>query len=162
MSLYKTLGVIAVVLAAASFSSCSKGSAGEIPDVIAMEKAALDRWGKSDPQGLLDLYAKDVTYFDPGRDKRVDGLDAMKALYGTIAGKIKVQRYDMIDPKVQRVGDVAILTYNLVDDVVLMPTGPTKMKVAWNVSTVYAPVDGQWKIVHSHFSYLKPQLAQAN
>ncbi len=118
----------------------------------------MNSWGRGDPQGALDLYAKDITYFDPLQDKRVDGLEAMKALYSAIARKIKIQHYDMIDPKVQRAGDVAVLTYNLLDDVVQLPTGPTCMKVPWNVTAVYARVEGQWKVVHSHFSYVKGKL----
>jgi ketosteroid isomerase-like protein len=77
-----------------------------------MEMAALDRWGRGDTQGPLDLYAEDVTYFDPLQNKRVDGRAAMKTLYDALAGKIKIQHYDMIDPKVQRTGDAAVLTYN--------------------------------------------------
>jgi len=142
-------------IAAAVLSSCNKIGDSEATNIIAMERAALDRWGRGDPQGALDLYAKDITYFDPLQDKRVDGLDAMKALYSAIAGKIKIQHYDMIDPKVQRTGDVAVLTYNLVDDVVQLPTGPTSVKVPWNVTAVYSRIEGQWKVVHSHFSYVK-------
>ena len=43
-------------------ASAAGDSAGEF---IALTRAALDRWGKGDIQGLLDLYAPDVTYFDP-------------------------------------------------------------------------------------------------
>jgi hypothetical protein len=36
------------------------------PDkIITMEKAALDRWGKGDPQGYLEIMDADLTYFDP-------------------------------------------------------------------------------------------------
>ena len=158
--LHQALFTIATALPAALLTSCNNGGAdSEAVDIIAMERAALDRWGRGDPQGALDLYAQDITYFDPLQDKRVDGLEAMKTLYSAIAGKIKIQHYDMIDPKVQRTGDVAVLTYNLVDDVVQLPTGPTSMKVPWNVTAVYARVEGQWKVVHSHFSYVKGKLS---
>jgi uncharacterized protein (TIGR02246 family) len=147
---------IAAALPAAVLTSCNKGEASsEANDIIAMERAALDRWGRGDTQGVLGLYANDITYFDPIQDKRVEGLEAMKVLYRPFAGKMKIQSYEMIDPKVQRTGDVAVLTYNLLDDIVELPTGPTSMKMAWNVTEVYARVEGQWKIVHSHFSYLK-------
>ena len=48
---------------------------------------------------------------------------------------------------------------HLVDEVVQLPTGPTNMKLHWNVTSVYARVGGQWKIIHSHFSYVKGQLS---
>ncbi len=157
--LHLLLFTIATGLSAAVLTSCNQsGGDSEGIDIIAMERAALDRWGRGDPQAALDLYAQEITYFDPLQDKRVDGLEAMKKLYSAIAGKIKIQHYDMIDPKVQRIGDVAVLTYNLVDDVVHLPTGPTSVKVHWNVTAVYARIEGQWKVVHSHFSYVKGKL----
>ena len=33
--------------------------------IMKLECDALDRWGKGDPGGFLDLYARDITYFDP-------------------------------------------------------------------------------------------------
>jgi uncharacterized protein (TIGR02246 family) len=147
---------IAAALPAAVLTSCNKSGAGsETNDIIAMERAALDRWGQGDTQGVLDLYAKDITYFDPFQDKRVDGLEAMKALYRPFAGKFKILHYEMIDPKVQRTGEVAVLTYNLLDDFVELSAGPTSTKMAWNVTSVYARVEGQWRIVHSHYSFVK-------
>jgi uncharacterized protein (TIGR02246 family) len=125
-----------------------------------MERAALDRWGKGDPQGYVDIMANDVTYFDPVREKRLDGLEAMKLMLAPITGKIKVSRYDMIDPKVQAHGDSALLTFNLVS-YVTAPDGQERAIARWNSSELYARVDGQWRIVHSHWSYIKPELKQA-
>ena len=130
------------------------------PDVIAMERAALDRWGKGDPQGYLEIMANEVTYFDPTREKRVDGVEAMKKLLEPITGKVKVSRYDMIDPKVQHHGDAALLTFNLVS-YVSQPDGKERAVARWNSSELYARIEGQWRIVHSHWSYIKPELKQA-
>jgi uncharacterized protein (TIGR02246 family) len=127
-------------------------------EIIAMEKAALDRWGKGDPQGVLDIYAREITYFDPFQEKRIDGIEAIKKIYAAMAGKIKIERYDMIDPKVQWHGDVAVLTYNLVNDMLQQPDGPGNVRVRWNSTQVYAHVDGKWRVIHSHWSFIKPEL----
>src|SRR2546422_6262251 len=82
--------------------------------IIALEKSALDRWGKGDPQGYLETYAPEITYFDPAREKRADGIQAMKDYLAPIAGKVKVDRYEMVDTKVQHLGDVAVLSYQLI------------------------------------------------
>src|SRR5262249_2492269 len=82
--------------------------------IIAMEKGALDRWGKGDPQGYLEIMDTDLTYFDPFQEKRLDGLDAMKEFIRPFTGKIKVDRFDMLNPKVQQDGNMALLTFNLV------------------------------------------------
>ena len=46
-------------------------------EIIALERSALDRWIRFDPQRYLDLSAPEVTYFDPFRDKRIDGLGTL-------------------------------------------------------------------------------------
>lgn len=119
-------------------------------DVVALERAALDRWGKGDPTGLLEIYAPDVTYFDPGVERRIDGHAAMTEYYRPFTGKIKVPRYEMIDPGVQCHGDVAVLTYNLRSEAE-QPDGK-EITVRWNSTSVYAWADGAWKVIHSHWS----------
>jgi ketosteroid isomerase-like protein len=62
----------------------------------------------------------------------------------------------MIAPHVRRAGDVAILTYNLVSHG-RRPDG-SEVVTRWNSTAVYGQVEGRWKILHSHWSYTKPEL----
>jgi len=78
------------------------------------------------------------------------------AALGILAITVAPDRYEMIDPQVYRAGDAAILTYNLVSHG-RSPAGEATV-VRWNSTAVYSKVDGQWKIVHSHWSYTKPEL----
>ena len=127
--------------------------------IVAMERAALDRWGKGDPQGYLEIMAPDVTYFDPVQERRIDGLDAMTAMLVSWTGKIHVDRYDMVGPLVQQHGDAALLTFNLVS--YRRRADGTEHAIAhWNSSELYARIDGTWRIVHSHWSFVKPDLKQ--
>jgi hypothetical protein len=87
-------------------------------EILALEKSALDRWIAANPDGYLELAAPDISYFDPNRERRVDGLEALKALLGPIKGMqlpFNDPRYEMIAPKVQLYGDVALLTFNLIN-----------------------------------------------
>ena len=118
--------------------------------IIALERAALDRWGNGDPQGFLDNYAPEITYFDLVTERRLDGHAAMVAHYRPIIGKIKVIEYEMIGALVQSHGDVAVLTYNLRSEVI-QPDGG-QATVRWNSTSVYFRREGQWKTVHSHWS----------
>ena len=61
----------------------------------------------------------------------------------------------MIDPKVQRSGDLAVLTFNLVNYGAQLDGGP-KSIVRWNATEVFQRLNGSWKIVHSHWSDVKP------
>ena len=141
-------------------ASCAGAENFKPETIIALERAALDRYGNGDPKGYLETYAPDVTYFDPAQPGRVDGLGAMKELLVPITGKIKIDHYEMIGPKVQHLGDIAVLSYNLVS-YVKRPNGESVI-VRWNSTEVYGRIEGKWKIIHSHWSYTKPELKQAN
>jgi len=151
------LVVSALVLA---LSAAPTGAADDYkPEtIIALERSALDRWGKGDPQGFLEAYAPDVSYFDPSQEHRVDGLAAMKDLLTPITGKIKIDSYEMNNPKVQRRGDIAVLSYQVVNHVTR--PGGQQVTVRWNSTAVYERTRESWKIIHSHFSYTKPELRQ--
>ena len=128
------------------------------PDqIVAMERAALDRWGAGDPHGYLEIMAPGVTYFDPVQARRVDGLRAMTDVLVPFTGRIKVDRYEMVDPVVQQHGDAAILTFNLLS-YRRTPDGTDDVIAHWNSTEAYARVDGRWRIVHSHWSYVQPEL----
>src|SRR6185503_5219922 len=99
--------------------------------VIALERSALDRWGKGDPEGYIEIYAPDVTYFDPVQERRIDGLDALKNMLAPYTGKIRVDRFDMIAPAVQRHGEVAVLTFNLSSHRT-QPDGTDAVVARWN------------------------------
>ena len=54
--------------------------------IISLERSALDRWIRADPDGYLSLYVQDATYFDPFGEKRVDGLEELTARLGALRG----------------------------------------------------------------------------
>ena len=69
-------------------------------EVIEMECAALVRWGMGDPSGFLEIYASDIVYFDPGLERRLDGLKALTGYYEGIRGKVHFDRFELINPLV--------------------------------------------------------------
>ena len=120
--------------------------------IIEMEKSALERWNNGDPSGFLEISAKDVVYFDPMTEQRLDGLDKLTELYEKIREKIHVDKYDMINPRVQAVDKMAVLTFNLISY-----SGETGHK--WNCTEVYRlDNDNQWRIIQTHWSLPKPNL----
>lgn len=127
------------------------------PDVMAIERASLERWAKGDPGGFLSHYAAGVTYFDPSQERRIDGLEAMTAYLAPLRGKIRIDRFEILNPNVQRHGDIAVLTYNIVN-YQRQPDGTERATVRWNSTAVFQRIDGTWKTIHSHFSYTKPEL----
>ena len=122
--------------------------------IIMLERGALDCWGKGDPGGFLDLYSTDVTYFDPLTATRIDGHQAMVNYYRHWVGKIKITRYEMLNPQVVVEGGMALLTYNLVN-YIQDAEGVETVASCWNSTTVYQQRGGEWKTIHSHWSFTR-------
>jgi ketosteroid isomerase-like protein len=130
--------------------------------IVSLECSALDRWIRGDPDGYLSLYAKDATYFDPFREKRVDGLAELEARLASMRGvtlPFKKPRYEMIDPIVHVEGRIAVLSFNLVNYGEPAGTAEETVLARWNATEVYSELDGEWRIVHTHWSFTQPQLA---
>lgn len=117
--------------------------------IIAMERAALDRWGRGDPFGFLEISAADVVYFDPSLDRRIDGREALARYYDAIRGKVSIARYELINPLVQVAGDAAVLTFNYVS------YGGGEDAYRWNCTEVYRRSGERWEIIQTHWSYTK-------
>lgn len=122
-------------------------------EIIAMEKAMLDRWGTGDTYAFIELAAPEITYFDPSLEKRLTGREAFEKFLAPLKGTFRVPKYEMIDPKVQVYGQAAVLSYNMID---YDETGKNAFRM--NVTEVYVRRDGRWALVHSHFSITKPQV----
>src|SRR5262249_39400656 len=53
--------------------SRSKQRGNKLQNAVKRDVAALERWGKGDPDGFLEIYADEITYFDLTQERRVDG-----------------------------------------------------------------------------------------
>jgi len=115
--------------------------------IIALERGALDRWGAGDPSGFLEISADDVVYFDPFLDRRIDGLASLAQYYEGVRGKIQISRYELLNPKVQAIGDAAVLTFNYVS------YGGNENEFRWNCTEVYRREAVGWRIVQTHWSF---------
>ncbi|HYW73695.1 MAG TPA: nuclear transport factor 2 family protein [Pyrinomonadaceae bacterium] len=123
-------------------------------EILKLERSALDRWGAGDPAGFLELYAEDVTYFDPLTARRIDGQQAMTDYYQPWIGKIQIPRYELLNPQVVIEGDLALLTYNLVN-YLFDEKGSEAIGSQWNSTVAYRRRGGEWKTVHSHWSFTR-------
>lgn len=117
--------------------------------LLDLERAAMDRWGNGDPSGFLEISDPTVVYFDQFQERRVDGLEALTALYESFRGQVKIDRYEFLNPLVQVFADAAVLTFNFVSY-----TGDSTAK--WNCTEVYALRPAGWRIVQTHWSFIKP------
>jgi ketosteroid isomerase-like protein len=150
----------AVVLLVIIVLGCRRDTDPFVPEtIIRLERGALERWGKGDPDGYLSIMAPEITYFDPTVSMRIDGREMLKPLLEVVRGRLSIEQAEMINPAVMRDGNVAVLTFNLISRGASL-NGSPRRDVKWNSTEVYRQIDGNWKIVHSHWSYTTPPLAQ--
>lgn len=124
--------------------------------LLALENAAMERWRNGDPWGFIELSSQQITYIDPGQTKPIIGHEAYSANMQQVEGKIHYQRSEFIDPCVVAVEDAAVLSYNYRSSV-LAEDGAVLGQTPWNATEVYFRLDGQWKIVHTHWSFIHGQ-----
>jgi ketosteroid isomerase-like protein len=121
----------------------SRESAAEA--ILALERAAMDRWGSGDPGGFLEISDPAVTYFDPFRERRVDGREALARIYEDLRGQVHIDRYEFQLPLVQIWGDLAVLSYDFESWNQGVPT-------RWHSTEVYRRTERGWRIIHTHWS----------
>jgi ketosteroid isomerase-like protein len=123
--------------------------------IVSLERQALERWNNGDVEGQLKFYAEDVTYFDPITATRLDGWPAVADYFRAVwAGKVKIPRYEMINPRVVAGTDLAVLSYNLVN-YFPGPDGSETVGTRWNSTQVYRRTGDHWRVVHVHWSFTK-------
>jgi len=120
-------------------------------EIIALERAALLRWGRGDPGGYLELCAPDVVYFDPFTARRIDGLDALRAYYEGIRGQIAIERDELLDAHVQLLGsDLAVLTFTYV-------SYGSEGRMRWYCTEAFRRDESVFRLIHTHWSLPKDQ-----
>ncbi len=127
---------------------------GTLGELMALEAMAMERWRKGDPWGFTEISAPEVTYFDTGTPQRINGLEALKAEYAQREGKIFYDVMDFIDPRAQVCGELAVLTYRFFSTW-LNRDGSVSNRTPWNCTEVFMRIDDHWKIIHTHWSYIK-------
>lgn len=151
MRVIKVLLVVLIVSGCSTTTSrLSQKEAEKVADtVLKLEQQALERWCQADPSGYLEIAAPDIVYIDPDQSRKLVGLDALTGLFTGLRGKIRIDRYELLNPTVQVYRDTAVLTYNYVGYVSGQPH-------RWNCTQVYCKRRGKWWIVHTHWSITGP------
>jgi ketosteroid isomerase-like protein len=147
-----SLSLLAVLLAA-----CASTPSRPSPDVerdvsrkiLTHLQAVAERFYNKDPLAYTELLADDVTYFAPVTASRVEGKEAVRALFVPFQGKLSVPRFEISNPKLQLYGDTGIFTYNLTEY-----DANGAVATRWNSTEVYRRFGDNWQAVHAHWSQI--------
>lgn len=126
--------------------TATPGSPELLAELLALETAAMDRWGAGDPDGFLELSDDDVSYFDPWQPDRLDSRAELARVYDGMRGQVAIDAYEFVAPAVVAAGDLAVLSFQFVSQ-------GSEGARHWNTTEVYRrdPERG-WRIVHTHWS----------
>ena len=118
--------------------------------ILAKERERLDHWSNGELAAYAQCSTEDVSYFDDiGAHDRLDGLPALLRYLSALEGQVPAHDYEMVDPRVQLYGDVAIVTLRY------HPSLHGEALTRWKATSVYRHNDGEWKMVHAHWSMSK-------
>lgn len=117
--------------------------------ITALERAALDRSDRLDPGGFLELSDPGVVYIDPSLERPIVGLENLRKYYNSFATGGTPASGEMLNPHVQVMGETAVLTFNY--------RRKDGKPPYWNATEIYHRTKAGWRIVHTHWSYVKPQ-----
>ena len=131
-------------------ANANQQTADEIINIVKAQWAS----EMADPGNISEHFkniADDYTEFNGDYATRIDG-KAMAMRLSEPAGKDpnRIAAGEMLNPKVQIYGDVAVLTYNFAG-VGKNKEGETKPNRAKS-SRVYVKQGGKWKLVHANFA----------
>lgn len=117
--------------------------------ILTRLQAVAERFYNKDPLAYTELLAEDVTYFAPITPGRVEGREAVRALFAPFQGKLSVPKFEILNPKLQLHGDIGIFTYNLNE---YGTDGAVATR--WNSTEVYRRFGDKWQAVHAHWSQI--------
>lgn len=145
--------VLLCVVMASVVMAETKSNSDAAREILSLEKVAMECWCKGDVEEYLRNSSDEVTYFDPFTAKRLNGLPELSTLYRSFAGQFHFDRFELVDPKIQLSGDIAVLTYNLI-------TYVGSKEERWNATMVYEKTRGKWKVIHTHMSLTQPKFVE--
>ena len=141
----KTVLALAVAAVLVGAPMPARTAADPASEVIALEQKALDGLAQGNPDVLLGLSDADISYFHAMTNGRLDGAPSVKSLVEPYRGRRLFDSWEMVQPRVQVSGDVAVLTYVLVQR-----NGSAAAR--WNGTQVYQRKASGWRIIHTHWS----------
>lgn len=130
-----------------------------LDQLLADERARLDAWLHTDTAAYVAGWDEDSTYFDTYAPARIDGAAPLRAHMSGIGaamramlearGKAKLDRYEVLRPRVQAGSDMAVLTYDWVGYLDQAAQG-------WRATVVFRRDGDSWRRIHAHWSVVQP------
>ena len=117
--------------------------------ILSLEQEQVEAFNRGDIDKILSYFDPDIVGFSSTRHDRFVGLEDLRKTFEYYLQKTSRLEYSIQDPSVQVFEDTAILSFCWL---AVMVFGKTRREVQGRGSHVYRKINGDWKIVHEHFS----------
>ena len=121
----------------------------EKQEIIALEEKQVDAFNNGDLDRLLSFFDSDLTGFSSTQHMRLASLGELKKTFEYYKAKAPKVEYTISDPCVKFFENTAVLTFYWS---VNFSNGKKKKSVNGRGTHVYHKKNGEWKVVHEHFS----------
>lgn len=117
--------------------------------ILSLEQEQVEAFNKGDIDKILSYFDPDIVGFSSTKHSRFGGLEDLRKTFEYYLQKTSKLEYSISDHSVQIFDDMAILSFYWL---AVMVFGKTRREVQGRGSHIYRKKNGEWKIVHEHFS----------
>lgn len=118
-------------------------------ELLRLEEEQVAAFNRRDIAAALASFSPHVVGFSSTRHERLSGWEALRETFEYYLRQAEVVRYQISEPLVQTLGDTAIMSFYWT---VTLQDGEHRREIQGRGTHVFHQEDGQWKIVHEHFS----------
>ena len=120
-----------------------------LKELISLEEKCATYFNQKNIPEILKHFADDVSGFSSTEHDRFKGIEELKKTFEYYLTEAETVSYEIIEPEASRFGNTAILSFYWR---VTLKTGKKRVEIPGRGSHIYHLIDGEWKIVHEHFS----------
>jgi ketosteroid isomerase-like protein len=117
--------------------------------LVQLENEQVQAFNSADVGRILGYFDSQLVGFSSTRHARLQGLDSLRETFEYYLHEADKVEYQVSEPEVQMLGDAAVVTFYWL---VTLHHDGRRREIEGRGSHVYAKRDGDWKIVHEHFS----------
>jgi uncharacterized protein (TIGR02246 family) len=121
----------------------------EAQNVLAVERKAWEALKSKQSAAMADYFAEDASIFVEDQAYRIRGKAEILRSIEAWLRQATLRSYQILDPQVQVVGDMALLTYYFTESGV---AAGKEFSTAGKLSVVFVKQDGAWRALHEHRS----------
>lgn len=118
-------------------------------EIRQIELDVADAFNQGDIDRILSFFDQDLAGFSSTRHERLHGLEAMRNTFSYYLERSESMEFALDQVEVHQYGETAVSTFYWS---IFMKTASGEHEITGRGSHVFVRRNGDWKIVHEHFS----------